>query len=403
MTEVSSWGWVRPEKESTDKNIMKLVNLLVIACSFWLVAWTVGDVVELESFLNGRSSASFAGRGNIRFSLPQGTQGQISEVKELRLGYGLKITIRNGARRGQEAWVYYKKDWKGQKPWLKLHTAARAETSEPGAAASVLATAVIPTIQTPEQSIAALSTGLSDVSASIGASLVACPPSGDVADPVAEGTTGQDVELAGASPLLISIEHTHSDQKNCPNEAQIRAMKYWIASMYLTNRTHSCRSNFVPNTELMVFTNGILDVEGQQLSDTQKMGALASLTTNQMMKADPGHREVIENYFKTTFATPREGNIALENSGSRLGNSFSLTDARYSRAEKEASCNDAARDLIHILGTTDGPSIDRFILSRPYVNDSVLWNKLLSGINGEGGPGIGNCAIPNTTAVDGAP
>lgn len=66
--------------------------------------------VELDGYLNGRSSASFTARDrNILRVLNKGTRGEILEYKKLPSGnYGLKIRAINGAHAGGTFWVYHK-------------------------------------------------------------------------------------------------------------------------------------------------------------------------------------------------------------------------------------------------------------------------------------------------------
>ena len=65
--------------------------------------------VELDGYLNGRSSASFTARDrNILKVLNKGTRGEILEYKKLPSGnYGLKIKAINGTSAGGTFWVYH--------------------------------------------------------------------------------------------------------------------------------------------------------------------------------------------------------------------------------------------------------------------------------------------------------
>lgn len=66
--------------------------------------------VELEGYLNGRSSASFtAGSNNVVETLQAGTRGEILEYKKLPSGnYGLRIKVLNGNNANNVLWVYHK-------------------------------------------------------------------------------------------------------------------------------------------------------------------------------------------------------------------------------------------------------------------------------------------------------
>lgn len=66
--------------------------------------------VELESLVNGRSSADFSGRSqNVRNVLSKGTRGEILESKKLASGnFGLRIKVLNGPNTNQVYWVYHK-------------------------------------------------------------------------------------------------------------------------------------------------------------------------------------------------------------------------------------------------------------------------------------------------------
>lgn len=66
--------------------------------------------VELDGYLNGRSSAAFANNNrNIRTVLAKGTRGSILGFKKLPSGnFGLKIKVLNGPKTGETLWVYHK-------------------------------------------------------------------------------------------------------------------------------------------------------------------------------------------------------------------------------------------------------------------------------------------------------
>jgi hypothetical protein len=92
------------------KKIYKPV-MSAFLCTILLSGWTGKEkFVELEGYLNGRSSANFAqGARNIVKTLNKGTRGEILDVQKLRSGsYGIKIKVLNGRSEGETLWVYHK-------------------------------------------------------------------------------------------------------------------------------------------------------------------------------------------------------------------------------------------------------------------------------------------------------
>lgn len=65
--------------------------------------------IELDSYLNGRSSASFhTSSNNIEMLLPKGTRGEVLKAQKLPSGnFGFYILIHNGINKGEKAWIYY--------------------------------------------------------------------------------------------------------------------------------------------------------------------------------------------------------------------------------------------------------------------------------------------------------
>ncbi|MFA6238410.1 MAG: hypothetical protein WC635_13840 [Bacteriovorax sp.] len=90
-----------------------------------VLAFKVGDQVELEAYLNARSSAKFLSTSNnVKTQLSKGTKGEILETKKMPSGnYGIKMKVENGPRRGESYWVYY--DLKA--PKMKLFDAKKRE------------------------------------------------------------------------------------------------------------------------------------------------------------------------------------------------------------------------------------------------------------------------------------
>lgn len=76
--------------------------------------------VELQGFLNARSSAAFRQvDSNVVTVLNRGTRGEILESKKMSSGnYGLRIKVTTGSNAGQSYWVYYN----NSRPDLALYT-----------------------------------------------------------------------------------------------------------------------------------------------------------------------------------------------------------------------------------------------------------------------------------------
>ncbi|QDK38286.1 hypothetical protein [Bdellovibrio sp. NC01] len=89
---------------------MRLFKYLTIFIVLFSLGFAKDGIVELEGYLNGRSSANFLkSTNNVKFVLPPGTRGKIQETKQFSSGnYGLKVAITSGPRKGEEAWVYYR-------------------------------------------------------------------------------------------------------------------------------------------------------------------------------------------------------------------------------------------------------------------------------------------------------
>jgi hypothetical protein len=94
----------------------RTIPTILLALSFATVyAFDVGQEIELDNFLNARTSANFlATTNNIaldnkkKIVLSKGTTGEVSEIKNFKKGNaGIKIKINNGPRAGQSYWIYY--------------------------------------------------------------------------------------------------------------------------------------------------------------------------------------------------------------------------------------------------------------------------------------------------------
>ena len=107
-------------KQSNLKNKFKIYLLAFV--SFWSAAFTNAKFVELEGYLNGRSSGRFTRESNnIVTLLPKGTRGEILKSKKFNSGnYGIKIKVLAGVNKGKTFWVYHKQ----QNSSLKLYKQA---------------------------------------------------------------------------------------------------------------------------------------------------------------------------------------------------------------------------------------------------------------------------------------
>lgn len=90
------------------KNLFIRTSLLTLVISS-VLAFKVGEHVELIDYLNARSSAHFLSRsGNIKTQLPAGTKGVVQDSKKMPSGnFGIQLKIENGPRKGESYWIYY--------------------------------------------------------------------------------------------------------------------------------------------------------------------------------------------------------------------------------------------------------------------------------------------------------
>ncbi len=109
------------------------IILLTLSLTTFL-AFKVGDEVELESFLNGRTHPNFlSSAGNVKTGLKKGTTGDIVDIKNFTSGNsGIKMKISNGPHAGKTYWVYYSKN----NPALKLTDKKQKEIATPEEAKS---------------------------------------------------------------------------------------------------------------------------------------------------------------------------------------------------------------------------------------------------------------------------
>lgn len=73
------------------------------------LAFKKGDLIELQAFVNARTSASFTKSSkNISATLSKGTTGEVLETQQLPSGnIALKIKVESGPRAGESYWVYH--------------------------------------------------------------------------------------------------------------------------------------------------------------------------------------------------------------------------------------------------------------------------------------------------------
>lgn len=101
----------------------RLHTLSVIGLAMFLAAFSGQEkFVELEGYLNGRSSAAFRRSDkNVKTVLSAGTRGEIITYKKMKSGnYGLQVKVLSGPKKGEFMWVYYNVN----NPDLKLYDVA---------------------------------------------------------------------------------------------------------------------------------------------------------------------------------------------------------------------------------------------------------------------------------------
>lgn len=97
----------------------------ILSLTTLLVAFDVGDEIELDTYLNARTSADFRSQTkNVKATLKKGTRGEITEVKKFETGNaGIKMLLTTGPLKGKTYWVYLNKN----SPALKLINAKKEE------------------------------------------------------------------------------------------------------------------------------------------------------------------------------------------------------------------------------------------------------------------------------------
>lgn len=88
----------------------RLKQLSLLALALFLAGFSGQEkFVELEGYLNGRSSARFRKIDtNVKAVLDKGTRGEILEKKKMSSGnYGFRVKVLSGPYTGKTYWVYY--------------------------------------------------------------------------------------------------------------------------------------------------------------------------------------------------------------------------------------------------------------------------------------------------------
>jgi len=116
-----------------------------------LSAFDVDQVIELEKYLNGRTSGNFLkSTNNVKAVLPPGTRGKITKKKSFSSGnFGYEIEVQNGPEKGHPLWVYYR----SENPGIKLYSdiAQKEETRKPAEAKSLKTTRPQPALREPPE------------------------------------------------------------------------------------------------------------------------------------------------------------------------------------------------------------------------------------------------------------
>lgn len=117
---------------------MKTSSLFLPVLLLFLLSFKEGDLIELTSALNARSTANFyKSSKNIEATLNKGTTGEVLETVKLPSGnFGIKTKITNGDEKDEIFWLYYNV----QKPAMTLMTKAGKETKDLGLASNLTTT-----------------------------------------------------------------------------------------------------------------------------------------------------------------------------------------------------------------------------------------------------------------------
>ena len=112
--------------DSGPSSIFIRLSLAVILTTS--LAFKIGEQVELEAYLNGRTQARFTkNNNNIGTTLLKGTRGEVLETKKMPSGnYGIKIKVQDGIHKGESYWVYYNL----KAPLIKLLNVAKNDVEK---------------------------------------------------------------------------------------------------------------------------------------------------------------------------------------------------------------------------------------------------------------------------------
>ncbi len=150
--------------------IIILFSLLIL-----LVGFKIGDEIELDNYINARSSAKFLKTSNnIRTQLSKGTSGTVSEIhpfykikngKKILGNSGIKILVTNGPKKGKSYWVYYNVS----NPALKLSNEKNSELKPSAVEEATSAQTIreVPAIKDPDEDQEAILKAAQDVVSNI--------------------------------------------------------------------------------------------------------------------------------------------------------------------------------------------------------------------------------------------
>ena len=119
----------------------KLPTIFLTFSLVTLFGFSVGQEIELTSFLNGRANPNFLKyTKNVQTTLGPGTSGEVIEIKKFNSGNsGIKMKISGGPKAGESYWVYYNKE----NPALKIVDNKTALEVSPDQARPETSTAVV--------------------------------------------------------------------------------------------------------------------------------------------------------------------------------------------------------------------------------------------------------------------
>ena len=182
---------------------------------------------------------------------------------------------------------------------------------------------------------------------------------------------------------FISITHTRDDQANCPNAAQINALKIYSVLYTFTTAHLICGNNWMNDPAIQSYrqTNPVLagDITGQDLAMS-----LRSVLVNRAQSL--GYQNTAERYY-----TQKLGN--RDHSFDNIGTSFANRAGNYYN-DVPGYCSRTAQKILPALHATTQNAFSAALIGQPEANSSDTWNTLTDPIRRN--RGIGNCTIPST-------